>query len=147
MEIGRQIAELRKKQGLTQEAFGERFHVTRQTVSNWENGKSYPELQTLVELSEYFEISLDVLLKENLKMVKEMDKDREVGRMRHEKSVMDMATGMGTGLLISCLFAPDSLRRNIVIGVGLALLCVGWYKQALYDRKILRILKEKDEEK
>ena len=38
---------------LTQEEFGKLFHVTRQTVSNWENGKSYPELQILVSISNH----------------------------------------------------------------------------------------------
>ena len=54
---------------LTQEEFGKLFHVTRQTVSNWENGKSYPDLQILVSISNQFDVSLDTLLKEDLKMV------------------------------------------------------------------------------
>lgn len=63
MNIGNQISTIRKEQGLTQEQFGSLFHVTRQTVSNWENGKSYPELQILVSISNQFDISLDTLLK------------------------------------------------------------------------------------
>ena len=45
MNIGNQILNIRKENQLTQEEFGKLFHVTRQTVSNWENGKSYPDLQ------------------------------------------------------------------------------------------------------
>ena len=41
MNIGKQISNIRKEQQLTQEEFGRLFHVTRQTVSNWENEKSY----------------------------------------------------------------------------------------------------------
>ena len=63
MQLGQMIAKIRKEQGLTQEAFAEKFHVTRQTVSNWENEKSYPDLRTLVKISDMFHISLDVLLK------------------------------------------------------------------------------------
>ena len=44
-DIGNQILNIRKENQLTQEEFGKLFHVTRQTVLNWENGKSYPELQ------------------------------------------------------------------------------------------------------
>ena len=51
MNIGNQILNIRKEKQLTQEEFGRLFHVTRQTVSNWENGKSYPELQILVQHS------------------------------------------------------------------------------------------------
>lgn len=51
MNIGNQILNIRKENQLTQEGFGKLFHVTRQTVSNWENGKSYPDLQILVSMS------------------------------------------------------------------------------------------------
>ena len=79
MNIGNQILTIRKEQQLTQEKFGELFHVTRQTVSNWENGKSYPDLQVLVDISDRFEISLDILLKEDSKMVKSIDRERVLG--------------------------------------------------------------------
>lgn len=64
MNIGNQILNIRKENQLPQEEFGKLFHVTRQTVSNWENGKSYPELQILVSISNQFDISLDTLLKD-----------------------------------------------------------------------------------
>lgn len=51
MELGKRIIEIRKQHGLTQEEFAERYHVTRQTISNWENGKSSPDLETLVSIS------------------------------------------------------------------------------------------------
>ena len=51
MNIGNQILNIRKEKQLTQEEFGKLFHVTRQTVSNWENGKSDPDLQVLVDIS------------------------------------------------------------------------------------------------
>ena len=51
MNIGNQILNIRKEKQLTQEEFGKLFHVTRQTVSNWENGKSYLDLQILVSMS------------------------------------------------------------------------------------------------
>ena len=49
MNIGKKIIEIRKERNMTQEDFANIFHVTRQTVSNWENEKSYPDLQTLFE--------------------------------------------------------------------------------------------------
>ena len=76
MEVGKRIAEIRKENRMSQEQFGQLFHVTRQTVSNWENAKSYPDLQTLVKISELFEITMDELLKENVPMVQKIDKER-----------------------------------------------------------------------
>lgn len=75
MEIGKSIAKIRKERNLTQDDLAEKYYVTRQTISNWENGKSYPDLETLVKISNDFDISLDVLLKEDNKMVKKIDKD------------------------------------------------------------------------
>ena len=89
MNIGNQILNIRKENQLTQEEFGRLFHVTRQTVSNWENGKSYPDLQILVSMSNQFDISLDTLLKEDSKMVQSMDKERAMGIIKHEKSKSD----------------------------------------------------------
>ena len=54
MNIGNQILNIRKENQLTQEEFGKLFHVTRQTVSNRENGKNYPDLQILVSMSNQF---------------------------------------------------------------------------------------------
>ena len=68
MSIGKTILNVRKEKGMSQEEFGELFHVTRQTVSNWENEKNYPDLNTLVTMSDMFEISLDKLLKEDKQM-------------------------------------------------------------------------------
>ena len=58
---------------MTQEDFANIFHVTRQTVSNWENEKSYPDLQTLIRISNEFCVSLDTILKEDILMVKKID--------------------------------------------------------------------------
>ena len=74
MQLGQAIAQLRKERGLTQEAFAKMYNVTRQTVSNWENEKSYPDLSTLVKISDEFNVSLDILLKGDFRMVKDIDK-------------------------------------------------------------------------
>ena len=74
MQLGQMIVQIRKEQGLTQETFAKKFGVTRQTVSNWENEKSYPDLYTLVKISDEFNVSLDILLKGDSGMVKNIDK-------------------------------------------------------------------------
>ena len=140
MNIGNQILNIRKEQQMTQEEFGKLFHVTRQTVSNWENEKSYPDLQILVEISNRFDVSLDTLLKEDAKMVKAIDKERELGNIKHEKSIIDFFTGAGTGILVSCLFSPASEIRTVVIIVGFVMISIGWYKKEKYDRNIFRYM-------
>ena len=75
MQLGQTIQKIRKENHLTQEEFAELFHVTRQRVSNWENEKSYPDLLTLVAISDNFHISLDKMLKEDIKMTEKLNKE------------------------------------------------------------------------
>ena len=58
---------------MSQEEFAESLNVTRQTVSNWETGKNYPDIETLILISDRFSISLDILLKGDEVMIKDID--------------------------------------------------------------------------
>lgn len=62
MDLGNKIIEMRKKNNLSQEQFAEKLSVSRQTISNWENGRFYPDIDALVKISKCFKISLDDLL-------------------------------------------------------------------------------------
>ena len=63
MEIGKIIKEQRNTKNLTQQALANDLFVSRQLISKWENGRSYPDLQQLIQLSDYFELSLDELMR------------------------------------------------------------------------------------
>ena len=64
MEIGAMIRTARHKANLSQEQAAETLGVSRQTVSNWENGKSYPDILSVIRMSDLYSVSLDRLLKE-----------------------------------------------------------------------------------
>ena len=51
MEIGKKLKDARMKSGFTQETVAEKLHVSRQTISNWENEKSYPDIISVIALS------------------------------------------------------------------------------------------------
>ncbi|MCR5753942.1 MAG: helix-turn-helix domain-containing protein [Acetatifactor sp.] len=63
MELGNRIKELRKMNNINQDELAEKLFVSRQTISNWENDKSYPDIQSVLLLSEIFNVSVDQLLK------------------------------------------------------------------------------------
>lgn len=69
MEFGSRIKEKRGQLGYSQKEVAEALYVTRQTISKWETGKSYPDLEMLVSLCDLFEISADSLLKEDEKLM------------------------------------------------------------------------------
>lgn len=75
MSIGTKIQEIRKAQDLSQEQFAEKYGVTRQTVSNWENNKHYPDMEILKRISDEFDVSFDTLLKDDEVYIKTIDKD------------------------------------------------------------------------
>lgn len=81
MELGKQIKECRQVAKLSQEELAERVYVSRQTISNWENDKSYPDVHSLVLLSEIFQISLDKLIKGDIERMKEEIKREEVTKL------------------------------------------------------------------
>ena len=70
MELGSQIKKYRNEFSLSQDALAEKVYVSRQTISNWENGKSYPDVNSLVLLSEVFQTSIDRLIKGDVEVMK-----------------------------------------------------------------------------
>ena len=72
MEIGKIIKEQRSERKMTQEDLANEFYVSRQLISKWENGRSYPDLEQLLKLSDFFELTLDELLRGDKKMVASM---------------------------------------------------------------------------
>ena len=60
---------------------------------------------------------------------------------------MHFFTGAGTGIIVSCLFSPDSSIRTTVIIVGIIMIGIGWYKKSKNDKKVFQYIKEqKDSE-
>ena len=64
MNFNEKLIKLRKEKGLSQEELGTEIGVSRQTISKWELAQSYPDFQRLVLLSDYFHMSLDLLVKD-----------------------------------------------------------------------------------
>ncbi len=68
MEIGIKLKKARNEKGITQEQAAEVLGVSRQTISNWENNKSYPDIISVIKMSDIYSVSLDHLLKEEKSM-------------------------------------------------------------------------------
>lgn len=71
MNFSNQLKKYRNIHQLSQEALAEKIYVTRQTISKWENDKSYPDIHNLIALSVLFDISLDELVKGDVQVMKE----------------------------------------------------------------------------
>lgn len=101
MELGKQIKFYRERDGLSQEKLAEKIYVSRQSISNWENERSYPDIHNILQLSVLFNVSLDELVKGDVDMMK-----HEVGR----NQMNFWAKGMMAGGLLMCLSMGPALK-------------------------------------
>jgi transcriptional regulator with XRE-family HTH domain len=78
MELGSQIKKYRGELKLSQDALAEKIYVSRQTISNWETEKNYPDVNSLIRMSEVFGVSVDVLLKGDVEEMKKIIKEDDI---------------------------------------------------------------------
>lgn len=100
MDIGIKIKNARIKANLTQEQVAEALGVSRQTISNWENGKTYSDIVSVVKMSDLYDISLDHLLKEEKPMSDYLDYLEESTNMVKSKNKLSKLILITTYLVI-----------------------------------------------
>lgn len=119
----------RKEFGLTQEALAEKLNVSRTTISSWETGRTYPDLDRVVELSEFFDVSLDYLLKGNEITVKKITKDSKKGRILNKIAILFLVFILFIGIyFIVWKVKVDNLYKNITNN--------GWTDEKYYYSKV-----------
>ncbi|WP_317437604.1 helix-turn-helix transcriptional regulator [Thomasclavelia spiroformis] len=123
MKIGVKLKEARLRAGLTQENVAEEIEVTRQTISNWETEKSFPDIVSVIKLSTLYNISLDKLLKGDEEMIEHLEKSTNIVKSNQKLIIaiivnvmMMIAFILFNGLIIS--------NRYLIMG-GSALGIIG----------------------
>lgn len=114
MNLGSQIKRYRNELHLSQEELAEKIFVSRQSVSNWENDKTYPDIKSLLLLSELFSVSLDTLIKGDLEI------------MKKEIDAQELAVFQKDSIVFSILFAV------MVIAAAPLILLLEWLGIALF---------------
>jgi len=94
MSIGEVIKQARSDKGFSQEVMAEKVGVSRQTLSNWENGKSYPDIVCVIDLSNACGITLDSLLKGDTEMIKHLEESTNVTKSRKQVAASIVALGL-----------------------------------------------------
>ena len=95
MEIGKQIRKYRMEAKLSQDELADKVYVTRQTISNWENDRNYPDIRSLVLLGSVFGISLDILVKGDVQTMKEQIDAENIRNFKRDQRVyLIMLAGM-----------------------------------------------------
>lgn len=119
MEVGQRIRDYRKELNLSQEDLAEVIYVSRQTISNWENNKSYPDIHSLLRLSEIFQTSLDELIKGDIEIMKEEIKEVDVKRWEKQSYIFTFAfvIGLITLPILYHFFSWEGLIMWLPMGI------------------------------
>lgn len=116
MEIGKKLKDARMKSGFTQETVAEKINVSRQTISNWENEKSYPDIISVIALSDLYSISLDDLLKGDREMMEHLEKCTNVVKSTQKLIGAIILNAVTVILLIALsMLLPDKSYYLLVV--------------------------------
>ena len=136
MELGQRLKDLRNKHNITQEEFADKLYVSRQTVSSWENDKSYPDIHSLLMISELFKISLDDLVKGDIEIMEEKINQSVIGSFKKDSNIYGV-------LVIICLLTAIPMSRLFGI-VGDVIWLIVFAITVYYGIRIEKVKKEYD---
>ncbi|MBF1699295.1 MAG: helix-turn-helix transcriptional regulator [Streptococcus sanguinis] len=126
MNLSDRIQYLRKVRGISQEGLAEKLGVSRQAVSKWESEQSMPDLDKIISMSDYFEVTTDYLLK-GIEPVVQKEEEQSIKHRRIASNICyQLSLGfIGLGIILSIILA-DFLKISILLtpvlivqGVGL----------------------------
>lgn len=103
MELAQQIKRHRTEKGLSQEDLAAAIYVSRQTISNWENDKTYPDVQSLILLSNLFEVPIDTLIKGDVETMTKIINEDARRMMRFTWAGLILAL-LGVAAFSVCVF-------------------------------------------
>ncbi|KPN84040.1 helix-turn-helix domain-containing protein [Apilactobacillus kunkeei] len=116
MKFGERIREQRKIKNMTQEDVAKHLHVSRKTISSWENENSYPDIKSLVKISDLYQISLDTLLNEDSGLKEYLQKDKV------QSNYLELKYGISAlGSLAITLLAVMNNATALVFFIGIVL--------------------------
>lgn len=124
MKIGDKLKEARLKKNMTQEEVAEKIFVSRQSISNWENNKTYPDIGNVIALSDLYEISLDELLKGSDNFMKHLEESTDLVKS-NKKLIGIIILALITMVIIALFteFMPE--RLNMVAIFVLSIILTG----------------------
>lgn len=141
MEVGRVIRDLRTGAGMSQEELAEKVFVSRQTISNWENGKSYPDVQSLSLIAGHFGTSIDELVKGDLPMIAEKIEEEDARAAEEDVREFRRNTALSSVLaIVSLVVAGVAFDHQNWLALAMCLLV---YALALYFTFLIEKAKKK----
>jgi len=119
MEINEKIKQYRKEQKWTQKELSEKLNVSDKTISSWETGRTYPDLDSLIEVADLFEISLDELIRGDKKMIKTLDEKIKRGNYVLPIAIVSL---VAIALVTYISLSPNGFSETIMFFLSNALM-------------------------
>lgn len=143
MSFADNLVYLRQHYGITQEGLAEQLGVSRQTVSKWEAGTNYPEMDKILVLCDLFHVNLDDLMRGSVHVAKENDTERYDAHMNRfdlsiAAGVACILVGVGLNGLLDALGWPGNLQAVALLScvvVGVVLLVMGSLSHGEFKRR------------
>lgn len=114
MNFSNQLKKYRKENKFSQETLAEKIYVSRQTISNWENDKTYPDIQHLITLSLLFDVSVDELLKGDVEKMKHTVEGKKQLMNSTQSLVMSLAA---LSILMVMMFFVEEISSPTIYAV------------------------------
>ncbi len=133
MEIGARLKKIRHDMDLTQEQLSEKINVSRQTISSWENGRSYPDIISVITLSDIYNISLDELLKGDENLVKYLQESTDIVNSNRKLIIGFILNILFAVLLVPAVVYYENMTAALVIfivaAVNITILFINFVKR------------------
>ena len=124
MKIGDKLKNARLKKSMTQEEVAEKLFVSRQSISNWENNKTYPDIGNVIALSDLYEISLDELLKGSDNFMKHLEESTDIVKS-NKKLIFFIGLAL-IAMIVMALFTEFLPEKVFLISIfSLAVIVTG----------------------
>lgn len=118
MELPGQLKASRERLGMSQEDVAHAIFVSRQTISSWENGKTYPDVQSLLLLSQLFGVSIDELVRGDVDSMKEtISKDALMMERLSWASMLLLAAGFASLIFFTSILDGHTILPRVSDGV------------------------------
>ena len=124
MKIGDKLKNARLNKSMTQEEVAEKLFVSRQSISNWENNKTYPDIGNVIALSDLYQISLDELLKGSDNFMKHLEESTDIVKS-NKKLIFFIGLAL-TAMIVMALFTEFFPEKVFLISIfSLAVMVTG----------------------
>ena len=128
MKIGEKLRDARNQKGLTQEEVADEIHVSRQTISNWENNRSYPDIISVILLSDLYQMSLDVLLKGDKDMIEHLNESTNIVNSNKKLIIMGLLNIVVFMIIFNQIISENKILLASILSLSIISITIFFYQ-------------------